>query len=126
MIDVAGWDKLVAWFGFSPNFHDAEIQSLDLRRSPELSRMRVHAWRLLDETGPDGFLKTDRHVLVTFIFSGTTRMNLDGWNHQNVILHLAVTRDGDDYVMAIETSHGLEGEIAVRELRVEIEPMPDR
>jgi hypothetical protein len=126
MIDVPGWDKLITWFGSPPNFHDAEIQSLDLRRSPELSRMQIHAWRLLDETGADGFLKTDRHALVTFIFSGTTRMHIDGWNHQNVILHLTITRDSDDYVMAIETSHGLEGEIAMRDLRVEIEPLSNR
>jgi hypothetical protein len=119
--EIAGWDCLVAWFGFSPNFHDAEIHEIDLRRSPDLSRMRIHAWRLLGETGPDGFLKTDRHAFVTFVFGAITRMNLDGWNHQNVILQLNVVRDGDDYLMTIDTSHGLEGEIVARELRVEIE-----
>ena len=57
-------DQIDAWntpeepFGFSPRFHDAEVVSVDLRREPEPSIIRVHAWRTNSDA--DATLLSDR------------------------------------------------------------------
>lgn len=38
--EMLDWTPVIKWFGFIPNFHDAEMISMDLRRAPELSTIR--------------------------------------------------------------------------------------
>lgn len=64
--DIPGWPALEEWFGYSPSFHDAQIVSIDLRRDPEPSFIRIHIWRTNSDVTTDGYYRTDRHILAIF------------------------------------------------------------
>ena len=118
---VVGWVSVVDWFGFSPNFHDAEIVSVDLRRDPEASFVRVHTWRTNKDLTESGHFRQDRHALVTFKIKGIQSANLIGWNHQNVISKLWIDRNPYGFVLHLPDIYGLDGKIAASEISVSIE-----
>lgn len=118
---VVGWGRVVDWFGFSPNFHDAEIVSVDLRRDPQASFVRVHAWRTNKDLTETGHFRQDRHALVTFTIRGIQSANIIGWNHQNVISELWIDRHSEGFVLHLPEIYGLEGKIAASEISVSIE-----
>lgn len=124
--NVPGWATIVEWFGYSPNFHDAEVLAIDLRRHPEASIVRVHAWRTNSDTTEAGYFRQDRHALVTFTIRGITAVKLEGWNHQNVLSSLWAGEEGDGYVLELPTIYGVDGEIAAADISVSIEPFPQR
>ena len=118
---VVGWGSVVDWFGFSPNFHDAEIVSVDLRRDPQASFVRVRAWRTNKDLTETGHFRQDRHALVTFMIRGIQSASLIGWNHQNVISELWIDRNSEGFVLHLPEIYGLDGKIAASEISVSIE-----
>lgn len=119
--DVPGWSDLVDWFGYSPNFHDAEILSVDLRRDPQASTIRVHVWRTNDDVTPEGFYRQDRHAIATFSLWEISMLQMDGWNHQNVLSELWIVSGDRGLTLHMPTSHGLEAEIEAARISVAIE-----
>jgi hypothetical protein len=119
---IDGWNALEEWFGFSPKFHDAEIVSLDLRREPEPSIIKVHAWRTNSDLDANGYYRTDRHAIVSFEITGISEMQLDGWNRQNVLYGMWITSTGESYEVHMPTSYGMEGKIVAKTVRVSVEP----
>lgn len=97
--DIPGWKAVIDWFGYTPNFHDAEVVSVDLRRAPEPSQVRLHAWRTNSDVTEAGHYRQDRHALVTFTILGITSLKLEGWNHQNVLSRFWGDRTDDGYVL---------------------------
>jgi hypothetical protein len=55
---VPGGADLVRWFAQVPNFHDAEILVLDLRREGQ-SFLRLHGWINTGKTGQAGYFVLD-------------------------------------------------------------------
>jgi len=121
-VEIEGWSRLTDWFGYSPNFHDAEVVGVDLRREPEPSLIRVHAWRTNADVDASGFFRLDRHATVTFTISGITALRLADWNQQNVLAELWVTQAEDGYTLHIPSSYGLEGEVSAKRISVSVEP----
>jgi hypothetical protein len=119
---IPGWADVVDWFGYSPKFHDAEVVSIDLRRDPEPSKVRVHGWLTNEDITESGHFRQDRHALVTFTIHGTQSVKLDGWNHQNVLSELSVDREDDCYVLRLPEIFGVDGEIAAKQVSVAVEP----
>jgi hypothetical protein len=116
------WKSVIEWFGYKPNFHDAEVLSIDLRRTPEPSVVRVHVWRtgsVIDETG---HFRQDRHAVVSFILKDVVRQELRFWNHQNVLSRLYVGDEQDGPTLTLEAIYGVDGEITAKEISIEIEP----
>ena len=116
------WEAVIGWFGYKPNFHDCEVLSVELRRAPEPSAVRVHAWRTLEETEANGVFRCDRHAIVSFVLKDIVRLELRGWNHQNVLSRIHVIENPEGAILALEDIYGVEGEIVAREILVEIEP----
>jgi hypothetical protein len=119
--DIPGWSALVDWFGYSPNFHDAEVVSIDLRRDPDPSYVRVHVWRTNADVDENGFYRMDRHALATFTILGITASNLRWWNHQNVLAGLSADRTDDGCVLSLGGEYGVDGEIEAVEISVSVE-----
>lgn len=119
---IDGWNTLEEWFGFSPRFHDAEVVSVDLRREPEPSIIRVHAWRTNSDTDANGYYRMDRHATVSFEISGISEMQLDGWSRQNLLYEMLVTPGEAGYEIRMSTSYGMEGKIVAKNLNVIVEP----
>jgi len=120
-VDQSGWAAAVEWFGYSPNFHDAEVISIDLRRDPEPSTVRVHAWRTNTGTHEAGQFQQDQHALVTFTMHSIQTLRLDGWNAQNVLWELSVEQATTGFTLHLPQTYGLDGEITASEMLVAIE-----
>ena len=120
------WKAVIEWFGYKPNFHDAEVLSIELRRAPECSIVRVHVWRTGREIDEKGYFLHDRHAIVSFIIKDIVRQELRDWNYQNVLSLLHVTDEPDGPTLTLEGIYGVEGDIVAREISIEIEPFPQK
>lgn len=100
---VHGADRLTRVFGEWPSFHDAEVLRLELHRAgprgPFLDAA-IHHWTLTDEVDSKGFLVTKLHTLTTFRFHDVDRVELSGFNRQNVLSNLVIE------AMEPESDHG--------------------
>ena len=100
---MQGGPDLLAWFdGRVPSFHDAEVLVLELDRGGATCRLRVHAFEITNEVDPAGYCVLARHALVSFVLSGVTDLELAGFNHQNVLSGLSISREVDGYRVELE------------------------
>ena len=70
---IQGSAELHDWFGYWPNFHDAEIISLHLNRSGH-SSMRAHTWEMTKEIDQNGYYVLTKHLVVEFVFENRIRI----------------------------------------------------
>jgi hypothetical protein len=116
---IAGAEKLLAVFGKWPSFHDAEVVRINLdRRSPDsehepILEALIHTWEMTREIDAAGFYGTRHHALVHLRFRGFDELQLEGFNHQNVLFDLSISdvkdRQADQLYFQVEfnPSHGL-------------------
>jgi hypothetical protein len=134
--DVPGGPALIAWFGQVPNFHDAEIVSLSLRRRAT-SSLSIHAWNRTREVDARGYLVLNKHAVVTFTLEDILDIQLGGFSHQNVIADLLLRRALErperrpfywldplpsDFEIELEPCFGLDGIIRCRKVSVTFVP----
>jgi Immunity protein 50 len=96
-------EKLTGIFGYWPSFHDAEILELNFHRGnvrPEKSiyefpvlTLRIHLWELTKEVDQRGYLVLRNHTLTTLKFSEVSEFKMEGFNHQNAMMGLAIERE---------------------------------
>ncbi len=120
---IPGWNDLVAWFGRAPDFHDAEVLSLALRRLPAPSLLRVHTWLTGPGVDAAGYLVHDRPVIVRFVLASISRLELSEWSPQNVLLGLTIAADEPGWRIQLDPSYGLGGSIVAGSLQIELEPI---
>jgi hypothetical protein len=119
--DIPGAGELFAWFGFWPTFHDGEVLSLHLDRAGP-SRLLVHTWERTNELDGRRYYVLRKHVVVTFILEDIRDSELDGFNHQNVLSDLTLTKDPNGYKLELGPCYGISGTITAGSVRIEIEP----
>lgn len=121
---IPGGKALVAWFdGHVPTFHDAEVASLVLDTLAERCVLRVAAFIMTPEVDAAGFFILKAHVVVAFTLDGVSGLELDGFNHQNVIYGLSMVATPDGGVrLEMEPCHGLAGWIEARTVAITLEP----
>jgi len=96
---IEGSQKLTGIFGYWPPFHDAAILELHFLRGdvdPDAGRYvfpvletRIHLWEL--RCGAEA-ISTRLHTLATLRFHNVDGFRMEGFNHQNAILGLSITR----------------------------------
>ena len=120
---IEGSKKLTDIFGYWPSFHDAEVIELHFWRGdvePDqeryvfpVLRVNLHVWEITNEVNPQGYLGRRHHTLVTLRFHDVNEFRMEGFNHQNAILGLSITRQkrsqGPSPVFAIhfDPAHGM-------------------
>ena len=121
---IPGGGALVDWFdGRAPSFHDAEVLRLVLDREGERCDVRIHTFRMTPQTDATGHFICDRHVVVAFAFSGVTDLELDGFNHQNALLSLELSRNAAGQIRAdLEPAYGLGGFVEAAVLQIDLLP----
>ena len=97
---VAGAEKVEELFGGWPRFHDAEVLRIALDREGPTMETVLRAF------GPAGI------CTVTLVASGVDEVDLNGFNHQNVLADLSL--DTLERAGAIRLCVGLEGVFGVR------------
>ena len=118
---IPGSADLIAWFGFWPSFHDAEVLSIHLNRRGE-SSVVVQTWQRTDEVDGRGHFVLTKHVVVTFLLEGTLNIKLEGFNHQNVISGLSLDATASGYRLILHPCFGAEGMLEAERVRIKIQP----
>lgn len=134
--EIPGGAELLQWFGEVPGFHDAEILGLDLRRNGQ-SELKIHGWIMTNEIAENGSIALDRCAIVIFRFDDVVDLQIEGFNHQNVIyglilrraLHRPERRDHlslpplpQDFEIELLPCYGLSGFIRARTLSITVQP----
>jgi hypothetical protein len=108
---IPGAIEFVHWFGRWPSFHDAEVIGLGMNRA-QPSTIKIHCFDMTSVVLPDGTYECTHHAIVCFQFEEVFDSELRGFNHQNVLSGLMVTRDAIDpqqYKLVLGGCYGLEG-----------------
>jgi hypothetical protein len=114
---IENGDSLTRLFGERwPSFHDAEILEVRLDRGnvepkknlyefPSLT-LKIHLWEMTSEIDQNGYFVLRTHTLATLRFDSMDRLNLTGFNHQNAIFGMEITRrdrtDGPSPYLEVE------------------------
>ena len=119
--EVDGADALFDWFGYWPDFHDAEILSVTLDRSGS-SSVRIHTWETTDEVDSQGYYVWRKHLIVCFLLDDISDVELNGFSSQNVISSARVVKSNGAFLLQLSPCYGLAGSITAARLRILIEP----
>ena len=120
LIDVPGAAEITNWFGYWPTFHDAEVVSIELNRSGT-SIIKVHAFATSKRLDPRGHFATQNHAIVSFLLDDIRELQLNGFNHQNVIFRLDLNKHAEGYEIVLVGCYGIEGRIVARRIQVAFE-----
>ena len=100
---VEGSERLTSIFGGWPSFHDAEVIEFHLWRGdvePTAARYifpvlttKIHLWELTSEIDASGHYVLRHHTLATLRFHDVDSLRMEGFNHQNAIFSLSITRE---------------------------------
>ena len=118
---IYGAAELNAWFGYWPEFHDAEILSLHLNRTGS-SSLLVHTWEMTKEVDEKGYYVLAKHIVVEFVLEGVSGLNLTGFNQQNVIFGLGFEKTDSGFRLTLEDCYGLAGSIEIEKISVRLVP----
>lgn len=131
---IPGGPEMLAWFGSTPSFHDAEIIALALNRRSS-SFISIHFWNT--DLDADGFYHSSKHAVVTFELSEIYDLQLDGFSHQNVISELVISHneanaeraryhslaaERSDYEIRLEPCYGIDGYIRCKRIAILLAP----
>jgi Immunity protein 50 len=118
---INGAEELRDWFGYWPNFHDAEIISLGLNRA-DASTLVVYTWEMTNEIDAKGYYVSAKHVVVEFVMNAVFDLSLSGFNHQNVVSSLSVARLENGYRLTLGDCFGIAGTIDAEEISIRSTP----
>ncbi len=116
------WSAVIDWFGYVPEFHDAELPSVDLRAAPEPSVVKVHAFRMTDEVDDRGYFKLDKHALVTFTLTDLVAKDMDDLLPQNILMSLTIAAVPEGLRMWFEDVYSVDAWVIARDIEVSLEP----
>lgn len=121
--NVPGGPELVAWFGYAPSFHDAEVIGLALERDGPRCSLQVHGFEMTDEIDENGYFVCAKHVVVIFHLTDLLAVEVDGFNHQNALMDLTIKRGLDtSYRLELDGAYGVSGVIEGRHMEIELKP----
>jgi Immunity protein 50 len=118
---VDGARSLYEWFGSWPSFHDAEVISLHLDRRG-ISSLAVHTWEMTKDVDDKGYYIHARHVVVEFTMKDVIDLNLNGFNHQNVIFGLGIERTENGYRLTLDDCYGIAGDLEAKDISIRLIP----
>lgn len=118
---VEGAKDLHNWFGYWPNFHDADLIRLDIDRSGAVM-MVLHTWEMTKEVDAKGFFVLVKHVVVEFVLKGIVALSLDGFAHENTLMGLAIERVDRGYLMTLDDCYGITGTIEATSISIRLTP----
>jgi hypothetical protein len=136
---IPGGPELLAWFGYVPSFHDAEIIDLHLNRSGP-STLRIHTWEMDPDHRTEDWPPFTKHVIVTFALEEIIGLDLEDFSPQNVIMGLELKRGKEQipsfgmawrdkpptppefYEVNLVPLYGLAGTIRARRVSISLAP----
>jgi hypothetical protein len=118
---IPGAQQLFEWFGYWPTFHDAEVISLELKRSGE-STLAVHAWEMTNRVDDKGYYEQTKHAVVQFVLEDILELNLNGFSCQNVIARLSLSKTQTGFLLDLAPCYGFSGTIEAERISISLVP----
>ena len=118
--EIPSVQTLLDWFGYLPNFHDAEIVKIVLNRQGR-SELVVHAFRTTGAINTKGQFLTEKHAIVTFGLDDVSDTELCGFNNQNVISGLVIQKVDTSFRLNLYGCYGVQGYIVSARIEIDIE-----
>ena len=84
--------------------------------------MRVQTWEMTKALDAKGYYVLTKHVVVEFTFEGIRGLNLNGFNHQNVIFGLDIEKTESGFRVNLEGCYGMEGSIEADKISLQLTP----
>ena len=103
---MTGIDKIMAFFGEWPSFHDAEILELHLERSGKSWIKIYKVW--------------GKQAVITFKMENLTDLELADFSQQNVIASLELEKTDKGIRLILSPCYGLAGYLEAERMSVEI------
>ncbi|MGO4129781.1 hypothetical protein AB4Z01_35665 [Inquilinus sp. YAF38] len=124
--DIPGGAELIAWYGFTPYFHDGLVLSVRLA-SDGPGEIRIHTWRITDRTDERGYFILDKHAVVTFSLEDIRAVDLRNFNEPTAIHYLFLTVAEDGFEIRWDNvcgtgGPGIEGSVIARRISVSFTP----
>lgn len=111
--EISGANDLIELFGSWPSFHDAEILEISLR-TEGISQLKI-------KPASNNFLaekKTDLFVVLEI--TNIDSLELSDFHMQNIILELIITHSNNLFLITIDSSVGISGQIRAKQLSFKI------
>lgn len=119
--EIPGADSVIAWFGYWPSFHDAEVVEIHLNRSGR-SWISLHAWDMTSEVDEKGYFVLDKHAVVTFELENVKDVDLAELSPRSVILDLFSEPIENGFRLNLDPCCGPAGSIIAEHVSVSIRP----
>ena len=126
--DINGAEQVVAWFGYWPTFHDAEVLSINMDRRSGC-RVEIHAFRKTNSVDDRGCYVCEKNAVITFVLegfpldlSGIVNSRIEFFNYQNVLNGLAVNKTSIGYELIMHCIFGVDGVLLGSNITVELTP----
>jgi hypothetical protein len=118
--------KVVEWFGYVPDFHDAEIVEIVISAS-RTRRLVINAFNNTGKIDARGFYVSDRHAAVTILMDDVRFVEISGVNPANedtisIVSDLDIEAEHGFYKIVWRSSYGMGGIIHARLVRFELKP----
>jgi len=117
---ITGARELFDWFGYWPDFHDAEILAFKFELG-QSATLTIHTWELTDRVAPTGFYETTKHLTVQISLQGISRLEIEDPCANSILLSLAFVPIDMGFRLRLAAAYGLAGEIDAEKVFLEIE-----
>lgn len=118
---IVGAQRLYDWFGYWPDFHDAEVLKLQFELGGPVA-LTIHTWEMTNRVDSSGFYETTKHVTVDFLLDGVTRIDIqDPWEN-SILLSLGMKRIDAGFSFDLTAAYGISGEIDAEKVSLRIAP----
>jgi Immunity protein 50 len=118
---ITGAQELYDWFGYWPDFHDAEIIKFRFDLSGP-SCLAVHTWEMTNQLDSKGHYDQIKHVVVEFTLERVSALSLDQPLDQSILFELGIDKTETGFRMSFSATYGLSGTIDTKALSLCITP----
>ena len=123
IVQLAGGNSVVDWFGRVPNFHDATIIGINLIQG-EVSSLSLHAWNTTDTVDKAGFFVTEKHATVKIEFATIELIELADFDFDHVGVVSSLEFVGSEAATEVRwtSSVGVDGRIKGSGVTLSVSP----
>jgi hypothetical protein len=119
---ISGAQELYDWFGYWPGFHDSEVVDFQINLTGT-SHLRAHTWEMTNQVDKRGYFIQTKHIVVEFILSDISRLDLVGFSGQDVIFGLDIQKVDSGFKLTIDPCIHLGGEIVAGSIAIRLLPV---
>jgi len=118
---IVGARELYDWFGYWPDFHDAEVVKLRLDPAAQ-SSLVIHTWEMTNRVNEQGHYELTKHAVVELVLQGISKVDLVDFLEHSILLDLGVDKTETGFRLSFSAAYGLSGIIEARALSLRVTP----